>query len=113
MSRRHRRRGAVPLVSLLARLGWQRDPVGWTISCRDRNGRRARLCVRLDGRGVTVGGWALTPLQVGRLRAALSDATTTYALLNTGKPQPRSCAGAAGHATRAGRQRRDGTGLAA
>lgn len=109
MSKRHRQRGAVRLVCLLARLGWQHDPASWTIRCRDRSGHRTRLRVGLDGRGVVVDRWVLTPLQVGRLRAALANATITYALLSTGTPQPRIHAGV----PRADQQRRDRTGLAA
>ena len=35
------------LLALLARLGWQREPDLWTISCRDGHGRRSHLSVRV------------------------------------------------------------------
>ncbi|MGH3866865.1 MAG: hypothetical protein ACRDQ4_12135 [Pseudonocardiaceae bacterium] len=44
MTGRHHR--GTPLIRLLARLGWQRDPDGWTVPCRDLDGRRARLLIR-------------------------------------------------------------------
>lgn len=80
MEKRHR---TCPLLRLLARIGWQRDPDTWTVPCRDGRGHRARLHVRLTDAGVvvapsTAGPWALTPLQVGRLRGALRDAVLTF-----------------------------------
>lgn len=76
MNVRHR---TLPLIRLLARLGWQRDPDGWTVPCRDGHGHRARLRIALTETGVVItpsthGPWRLTPLQVGRLRAGLRDA---------------------------------------
>jgi hypothetical protein len=80
MTRHHRR---MPLVSLLARLGWQRDPDLWTIPCRDEHGRRTRVLVHLTAAGVSIttpaaGALQLTPLQLGRLRAALRDAALSF-----------------------------------
>jgi hypothetical protein len=37
----------MPLLCLLVRLRWQRDPDLWTVRCRDRHGRRALLRVHL------------------------------------------------------------------
>ncbi|MGQ0716131.1 MAG: hypothetical protein ACT4NP_02240 [Pseudonocardiales bacterium] len=76
MAKRHR---TTPLLRLLGRLGWQRDPDLWTVHCRDGHGRRARILVHLSGAGVcpTVpdhGPLQLSVLQAGRLRAALRDA---------------------------------------
>lgn len=77
---KHERR--TPLLRLLTRLGWQRDPDLWTIPCRDGQGHRARLWVRLTSTGVSLtasspGPWALQPLHVGQLRRALRDALIT------------------------------------
>ncbi|MFC5108374.1 hypothetical protein [Kibdelosporangium philippinense] len=74
---------ATPLIRLLARLGWQRDPNLWTVRCRDGRGRRARLHIRLTADGVTLtassrGPWTLTPLEAGRLRGATRDAVLTF-----------------------------------
>jgi hypothetical protein len=74
----HRRRH-VPLLSILGRLGWARDPDSWTTECRDGLGHRSRVVVRLGYGFVTMespslGLVYLTPLQVGRLRGALRDA---------------------------------------
>lgn len=65
---------ATPLLRLLARLGWQRDPDLWNVRCRDGRGRRALLRIHLAAAGVTrtpssPGLWALTPLEAGNLRA--------------------------------------------
>lgn len=49
---RHHR--GTPLIRLLTRLGWQRDPDGWTVPCRDLDGRRARLLIRLAPIGITI-----------------------------------------------------------
>lgn len=73
----HRRH--VPLLSILGRLGWARDPDSWTTECRDGLGHRSRVVVRLGYGFVTMespslGLVYLTPLQVGRLRGALRDA---------------------------------------
>ncbi|MGH3829347.1 MAG: hypothetical protein ACRDRS_02680 [Pseudonocardiaceae bacterium] len=38
----------MPLLRLLARLGWQHDPDLRTVRCRDGHGRRARLRVHLS-----------------------------------------------------------------
>ena len=93
MTGRHRRR--MPLIRLLARLGWQRDPDLWTVPCRDRHGRRARLLIQLSPSGITLtattqGPLHLTALEVGRLRGATRDAIHTCGLLTdpdrTGSP---------------------------
>jgi hypothetical protein len=73
------RRRRVPLLSILGRLGWVRDPDSWTTACRDGEGRRSRVIVRLGYGFVTLEGPSLglvylTPLQVGRLRGALRAA---------------------------------------
>lgn len=82
---RHRRQ-ATPVVALLARLGWQRDAVRWTIPCRDDRGRGGRVRVGLAPDGVRLtsaaGSCDLTPLQVGRLRGALADAVIAFACLH-------------------------------
>jgi hypothetical protein len=77
-----------PVLRLLARFNWQRDPDSWTVSCHDRNGRRARLRVQLAADGITLvsssdGPWVLTPLEVGRLRAAARDAVLSLDRLST------------------------------
>lgn len=76
MAKRHR---TTPLLRLLGRLGWQRDPDLWTVHCRDGHGRRARILVHLSVAGVCLtvpdhGPLQLSVLQAGRLRAALRDA---------------------------------------
>lgn len=81
------RRRTLPLIRLLARLGWQRDPDGWTVPCRDGHGHRARLRIGLTETGVVItsstpGPWRLTPLQVGRLRAGLRDAVISLGELS-------------------------------
>jgi hypothetical protein len=86
----HHRR--MPLIQLLVRLGWQRDPDSWTVPCRDVDGRRARLLIRLAPAGITItpttpGPLRLTPLQVGRLRGAARDAIQTGSLLTTRSAQ--------------------------
>ncbi|HYS40215.1 MAG TPA: hypothetical protein VEO01_31750 [Pseudonocardiaceae bacterium] len=83
MCRRHRR---VPLLSILGRLGWARDPDSWTTACRDGRGRRSTVVVRLGYGFVTMQGPSLglvylTPLQVGRLRDALKNAGLDLDLL--------------------------------
>lgn len=77
-----RRRRSTPLVQLVARLGWQRDPELWTVRCRDEQGRRASLRIGLTRTGITIlpttaGLWQLTPLESGRLRGAVRDALLT------------------------------------
>jgi len=73
----------MPLLCLLVRLGWQRDPDLWTVRCRDGHGRRALLRVHLTATGVSItvpspGPAQLTPRQAGHLRAALRDAVLGY-----------------------------------
>ncbi|WP_309112215.1 hypothetical protein [Saccharothrix sp.] len=74
---RHRR--GVPLLSVLSRLGWRRDSSKSATRCLDERGRNSLLQVRLGPGYVTlecpsIGLLYLSPLQVGRLRAALRDA---------------------------------------
>lgn len=81
MTAKHQRGSSV--LRLLARLNWQRDPDSWTVRCHDGRGRRARLRVGLAPTGVMLspsraGSWVLTPLQVGRLRAAVRDAVLAF-----------------------------------
>ncbi|MGH4006578.1 MAG: hypothetical protein ACRDTH_00130 [Pseudonocardiaceae bacterium] len=76
MANHHR---TTPLLRLLGRLGWQRDPHLWTVHCRDGHGRRARILVHLSAAGVCLtvpdhGPLRLSALQAGQLRAALRDA---------------------------------------
>lgn len=76
MAKRHR---ITPLLCLLGRLGWQRDPDLWTVHCRDEHGRRARILVHLSPAGVCLtvpyhGPLQLSLLQAGQLRSALRDA---------------------------------------
>jgi hypothetical protein len=78
MSCRHGRR-QVPLLSIMSRLGWARDPVSWTAGCWDGDGHRSTVAVRLGHGFVTLEGPALglvylSPLQVGQLRGALKSA---------------------------------------
>ncbi|MGH3872974.1 MAG: hypothetical protein ACRDSR_15955 [Pseudonocardiaceae bacterium] len=80
MAQRHR---TTPLLRLLSRLGWQRDPDLWTVHCRDGHGRRARILVHLSATGVCItvpeqGPLQLSGLQAGRLRAALRDAFLSF-----------------------------------
>jgi hypothetical protein len=68
-----------PLLRLLGRLGWQRDPDLWTVHCHDGHGRRARILVHLSAAGVCLtvpdhGPLQLSLLQAGQLRAAVRDA---------------------------------------
>lgn len=77
-----------PLIAILDRLRWQRDPYLWTIPCRDADGRRAVLRVQVRASGVAVsascpGDLTFAPLTVGRLRAALRDAVVAHAVLST------------------------------
>jgi hypothetical protein len=92
----HRRRH-VPLLSILGRLGWARDPDSWTTACRDGLGHRSKVVVRLGYGFVTMeiaslGLVYLTPLQVGRLRGALRDAGLDLGLFGGSglpmRPQP-------------------------
>ncbi|HYZ07107.1 MAG TPA: hypothetical protein VE709_00635 [Pseudonocardiaceae bacterium] len=76
MAKHHR---MMPLLRLLVRLGWQRDPELWTVRCRDGYGRQARLLVHLAAGGIYLtvsepGPLQLNVLQTGRLHAALHDA---------------------------------------
>ncbi len=76
MAKHHR---TTPLLRLLGRLGWQRDPNLWTVHCRDGHGRRARILVHLSAAGICLtvpspGPLQLGALQAGQLRAALRDA---------------------------------------
>ncbi|MGH3865062.1 MAG: hypothetical protein ACRDQ4_02805 [Pseudonocardiaceae bacterium] len=80
----HRR--TMPLLCLLVRLGWQRDPDLWTVRCRDGNGRRARIHVHLAPIGISLavpspGPVQLTLWEAGQLRAALRDAIQRFAEL--------------------------------
>jgi hypothetical protein len=97
MCQRHRR---VPLLSILGRLGWARDPDAWTTACRDGRGRRSTVVVRLGYGFVTMEGPSLglvylTPLQVGRLRGALRDAGLDLDLFGgpglPQRPPPAAC----------------------
>jgi hypothetical protein len=88
MSAKHH--GRTPLLGLLARLGWQRDPDLWTVRCRDQRGRRVRLIVALSATGIALAstspeGVELTPLEVGQLRGALRDALLTLDRLAGGQ----------------------------
>ena len=81
-----RHRHTTPLIWLLARLGWQRDPQMWTVPCRDVDGRRARLLIRLSPSGITItttvaGPVRLTGQQVVQLLIATRDAINTFGLL--------------------------------
>ncbi|HEY6422353.1 MAG TPA: hypothetical protein VIY28_03720 [Pseudonocardiaceae bacterium] len=76
MAKRHR---TTPLLHLLSRLGWQRDPDLWTVHCRDGHGHRARILVHLSAAGVCLtvpdhSPLQLSALQAGQLRAGLRDA---------------------------------------
>jgi hypothetical protein len=82
MCHRHRH---LPLLSILGRIGWARDPDSWSTECRDGQGRLATVAVRLGYGFVTLecppfGLVYLTPVQVGRLRAALRSAGFDLAL---------------------------------
>ena len=83
MVRHHR---TIPLLRLLGRLGWQRDPDLWTVHCRDGYGRRARILVHLGAAGVCLtvpehGPLQLSAWQAGQLRTALRDALLSFAQL--------------------------------
>lgn len=83
MAKRHR---TIPLLRLLGRLGWQRDPDLWTVHCRDEHGRRARILVHLSAAGVCLtvpdhGPLQLSVPQAGQLRAALRDAFLSFVRL--------------------------------
>lgn len=89
MPGQHQRR--TPLIRLLARLGWQRDPELWTVPCRDPHGRRARLLIRLWPSGITLTATAQGPLhltaqETGRLWGATRDAIDTCGLLTGTDP---------------------------
>ena len=76
MAKRH---STAPLLRLLGRLGWQRDPDLWTVHCRDGHGRWARILVHFSAAGVWLtvpdhGPLQLSALQAGQLRAAVRDA---------------------------------------
>lgn len=78
-----------PVIRLLARLGWRRDPDKWTVQCRDGRGKRVFLDIRLADTGITVatsspGPWVLSPLQAGRLRGAVRDALLSFDCLAGG-----------------------------
>lgn len=82
---------STPLVQLLARLAWQRDPELWTVRCRDGRGRRASPRISLLPAGITItptapGPWHLTMLESGRLRGALRDALFTLDRLGGAEP---------------------------
>lgn len=83
MSERRRK----PLIALLGRLRWQRDPELWTVPCRDEHGRKALLSMEIRTSGVVIrpstpGPVTLPPLMIGRLRAALRDAVVAHAVLS-------------------------------
>jgi hypothetical protein len=86
-----RRAVTLPLMHLLARLGWQRDSDAWTIRCRDSQGKQAYLRVQLAVHGIALvpsspGPWNLGPWQTGRLRRALADALVSYDQLGGSEP---------------------------
>lgn len=67
------------IISTMTWLSWLRDPVARMTRCRDENGHRSTVVVRLACGFVTLEGSSfgpvhLSPLQVGRLRAALKSA---------------------------------------
>ncbi|HKR50512.1 MAG TPA: hypothetical protein VJT72_13240 [Pseudonocardiaceae bacterium] len=100
-----------PLLRLLGRLGWQRDPDLWTVHCHDGYERRARILVHLSATGICLtvpeqGPLQLSGLQIGQLRAALRDAFLSFALL-AGPDRIRHAEFAAAPPTRppSGRQR--------
>ncbi|KAA5825458.1 hypothetical protein F1721_33015 [Saccharopolyspora hirsuta] len=83
-----RRNRRLSVLSLLSRLGFQHHSYIWTVPCRDARGRRAQLTVGLVPDGValatsTHGPITLTPLQAGRLRAAVREAVYIRARLAT------------------------------
>ncbi|HVK26552.1 MAG TPA: hypothetical protein VM677_34825 [Actinokineospora sp.] len=76
----------LPLITLLSRLRWQRDPTLWTVRCRDHQGRNTVVRVHIRAEGVVLdpsrtGALTFTPPAVGRLRAALRDAVVAHAVL--------------------------------
>lgn len=76
------------VLAVLSRLGRPHDRYTWTISCHDARERRARLHVGLTPAGVTLtatgpGPITLTPMEAGRLRAAVREAISTHAPLAT------------------------------
>jgi hypothetical protein len=76
----------MPLLCLLARLGWQRDPDLWTVRRRDGNGHRARIRVHLAPSGISLtvpspGPVQLTMWEAGQLRVVLRDAIPRFAEL--------------------------------
>jgi hypothetical protein len=76
VAKRHR---TTPLLRLLSRLGWQRDPDLWTVHCRDGHGYRARILAHLNAAGVCLtvpdhGPLQLSTWQASQLRVALRDA---------------------------------------
>ena len=89
---RHQR--TTPLLRLLARLGWQRDPDLWTVRCSDQYGRRAQVQVHLTATGIRIvpslpDPLDLTPGEAGWLRAALRDGLLSLGQL-AGPNGPRS-----------------------
>ncbi|XVS62091.1 hypothetical protein ACQPYE_27990 [Actinosynnema sp. CA-299493] len=81
------------MLRLLIRLGWQHDPATWTVRCRNRSGRRARLEIHVAATGISIDGihadqLVLTPLEVGRLRAALRQALLAFDRLAGHDTQP-------------------------
>lgn len=81
---RHQR--TTPLLRLLARLGWQRNPNLWTVRCRDLYGRRAQVQVHLTETEIRIATSSpdpldRTPLEAGGLRAALRDGLLSLAQL--------------------------------
>lgn len=91
MWRRNRRRS---VLAVLARISLRHDHYTWTIPCRDAWGKRAQLNVGLAPDGMTLaitrqGPITLTPLQAGRLRAAVREAIHAHAPLATPGPRTR------------------------
>ncbi|SDY32454.1 hypothetical protein SAMN05216215_102458 [Saccharopolyspora shandongensis] len=80
------RKQRLSVLAVLSRLGRPHHRYAWTISCHDTQGRRARLYVGLAPDGVTLtatqpGPITLTPMEAGRLRAAVREAVSTHAPL--------------------------------
>lgn len=78
----------ISLISLLSRLGWQKDPALWTVPCRDQRGKKALLWLEIRPSGVAIRASTsepvvLPPLMVGRLRAALRDAAVAQIVLSS------------------------------
>ena len=84
MAKRHR---TTPLLRLLGRLGWQRDPDLWTVHCRDGHGRRAHILVHLSAAGVCLTVPDHGPLQLSLLQA--EDCTEIQGYL-VSPPRPAS-----------------------